>query len=30
MEAHLLVLERNIALDRPAAQRSLGQMLGLG
>jgi DNA-binding GntR family transcriptional regulator len=30
MEAHLLDLERNIALDRPAAQRSLGQMLGLG
>jgi DNA-binding GntR family transcriptional regulator len=30
MEAHLLVLERNIALDRPAAARSLGQMLGLG
>jgi DNA-binding GntR family transcriptional regulator len=30
MEEHLLVLERNIALDRPAAQRSLGQMLGVG
>jgi DNA-binding GntR family transcriptional regulator len=30
MEEHLLVLERNIALDRPASQRSLGQMLGLG
>jgi len=29
MEEHLLVLERNIALDRPASQRSLGQMLGL-
>ncbi len=30
MEEHLLVLERNIALDRPASERSLGQMLGLG
>ncbi|CAN7182607.1 GntR family transcriptional regulator [Variovorax paradoxus] len=30
MEAHLLVLEKNIALDRPASGRSLGQMLGLG
>ena len=30
MEKHLLVLERNIALDRPASERSLGQMLGLG
>jgi hypothetical protein len=30
MEEHLLVLEKNIALDRPASQRSLGQMLGLG
>ena len=29
MEEHLLVLERNIALDRPASERSLGQMLGL-
>lgn len=29
MDAHLLVLEQNIALDRPASQRSLGQMLGL-
>ena len=30
MEEHLVVLEKNIALDRPASQRSLGQMLGLG
>ena len=30
MEEHLLVLERNIALDRPASERSLGQVLGLG
>ena len=30
MEEHLRVLERNVALDRPASQRSLGQMLGLG
>jgi DNA-binding GntR family transcriptional regulator len=30
MEAHLLALERNVVLARPAAQRSLGQMLGLG
>ena len=30
MEEHLLVLERNIALDRPSSERSLGQMLGLG
>ena len=29
MEDHLLMLEPNIALDRPASQRSLGQMLGL-
>ena len=30
MEAHLLVLEANVVLERPAVQRSLGQMLGLG
>ncbi len=30
MEKHLLVLEQNIALDRPSSERSLGQMLGLG
>lgn len=29
MEAHLLVLEANVVLERPAVQRSLGQMLGL-